>query len=150
MVKILIIDDENSIRRALREILEYEDFEVEEAVDGKEGLQKATSNHYDLIFCDIKMPKMDGIEVLTALQKEKIEIPVVMISGHGNIETAVEAIKIGAFDFIEKPLDLNRILVTVRNANEKTNLVEEKKVLKKTVQRFKGSSIIGEIGRAHV
>lgn len=144
MGKILIIDDENSIRRALREILEYEDFEVEEAVDGKEGLQKATSNHYDLIFCDIKMPKMDGIEVLTALQKEKIEIPVVMISGHGNIETAVEAIKIGAFDFIEKPLDLNRILVTVRNANEKTNLVEEKKVLKKTVQRFKGSSIIGE------
>lgn len=144
MGKILIIDDENSIRRALREILEYEDFEVEEAVDGKGGLQKATSNHYDLIFCDIKMPKMDGIEVLTALQKEKIEIPVVMISGHGNIETAVEAIKIGAFDFIEKPLDLNRILVTVRNANEKTNLVEEKKVLKKTVQRFKGSSIIGE------
>lgn len=144
MGKILIIDDENSIRRALREILEYEDFEVEEAVDGKEGLQKATSNHYDLIFCDIKMPKMDGIEVLTALQKEKVEIPVVMISGHGNIETAVEAIKIGAFDFIEKPLDLNRILVTVRNANEKTNLVEEKKVLKKTVQRFKGSSIIGE------
>lgn len=144
MGKILIIDDENSIRRALKEILEYENFEIDEAVDGKEGFEKATSNHYDLIFCDIKMPKMDGIEVLTALQKEKIEIPVVMISGHGNIETAVEAIKLGAFDFIEKPLDLNRILVTVRNANEKASLVEEKKVLKKTVQRFKGSSIIGE------
>ncbi|HLW39697.1 MAG TPA: sigma-54 dependent transcriptional regulator [Brumimicrobium sp.] len=144
MGKILIIDDENNIRRALKEILEYENFEIDEAVDGKEGFEKATSNHYDLIFCDIKMPKMDGIEVLTALQKEKIEIPVVMISGHGNIETAVEAIKLGAFDFIEKPLDLNRILVTVRNANEKASLVEEKKVLKKTVQRFKGSSIIGE------
>ncbi|MFA5574958.1 MAG: sigma-54 dependent transcriptional regulator [Brumimicrobium sp.] len=144
MSKILIIDDEKSIRRALREILEYEDYEVEEAEDGKEGFNMATSNIYDLIFCDIKMPKMDGIEVLTKLQEEKVDIPIVMISGHANIETAVEAIKLGAFDFIEKPLDLNRILVTVRNANDKQNLVEEKKTLKKTVQRFKGSSIIGE------
>ena len=116
MGKILIIDDEKSIRRALKEILEYEDFEVDEAEDGKEGLEKALAGYYDLIFCDIKMPKMDGIEVLTELQKEKVESPIVMISGHGNIETAVEAIKLGAFDFIEKPLDLNRILVTVRNA----------------------------------
>src|SRR5690554_5255351 len=144
MGKILIIDDEKSIRRALREILEYEDYEVEEAEDGKEGFNMATSNIYDLIFCDIKMPKMDGIEVLTKLQEEKVDIPIVMISGHANIETAVEAIKLGAFDFIEKPLDLNRILVTVRNANDKNNLVEEKKALRKTVQRFKGSSIIGE------
>ncbi|HTO37131.1 MAG TPA: sigma-54 dependent transcriptional regulator [Brumimicrobium sp.] len=144
MGKILIIDDEKSIRRALKEILEYEDFEVDEAEDGKEGLEKALAGYYDLIFCDIKMPKMDGIEVLTELQKEKVESPIVMISGHGNIETAVEAIKLGAFDFIEKPLDLNRILVTVRNAGDKATLIEEKKVLKKAVQRFRGSSIIGE------
>ncbi|PWH84855.1 sigma-54-dependent transcriptional regulator [Brumimicrobium oceani] len=144
MGKILVIDDEKSIRRALKEILEFEDFEVDEAEDGKQGLDKATSQYYDLIFCDIKMPKMDGMEVLAALQTEKVDSPVIMISGHGNIETAVEAIKLGAFDFIEKPLDLNRILVTIRNASDKSNLVEEKKALKKTVQRFKGSSIIGE------
>jgi len=144
MGKILIIDDEKSIRRALKEILEFEDFEVDEAEDGKQGFEKATNQYYDLIFCDIKMPKMDGMEVLAALQKEKVDSPVIMISGHGNIETAVEAIKLGAFDFIEKPLDLNRILVTIRNAGDRTSLVEEKKALKKTVQRFKGSSIIGE------
>lgn len=144
MGKILVIDDEKSIRRALKEILEFEDFEVDEAEDGKEGLEKATSAFYDIIFCDIKMPKMDGLEALEAMQKEKVESPVIMISGHGNIETAVEAIKKGAFDFIEKPLDLNRILVTIRNANDKATLVEEKKTLKKTVQKFKGSSIIGE------
>ena len=144
MSKILVIDDEKSIRKALIEILEYEDYEVDEAEDGKQGFDMATSNFYDLIFCDIKMPKKDGLELLTDLQKEKVESPIIMISGHGNIETAVEAIKLGAFDFIEKPLDLNRILVTVRNANDKNNLVEEKKTLKKTVQRFKGSAIIGE------
>ncbi|MDX1651250.1 MAG: sigma-54 dependent transcriptional regulator [Brumimicrobium sp.] len=144
MGKILVIDDEKSIRRALKEILEFEDFEVDEAEDGKEGLDKAKNSYYDIIFCDIKMPKMDGMEVLDAIQKEKIESPVIMISGHGNIETAVEAIKKGAFDFIEKPLDLNRILVTIRNAGDKSSLVEETKTLKKTVQRFKGSSIIGD------
>jgi DNA-binding NtrC family response regulator len=144
MAKILIIDDERNIRRALREILEFENFEVDEAEDGLDGLEKAKNQFYDVIFCDIKMPKMDGMEVLSELQKEKVESPIIMISGHGNIETAVEAIKKGAFDFIEKPLDLNRILVTIRNANDKQTLVEETKVLKKTVQRFKGSSIIGE------
>ena len=144
MAKILIIDDERSIRRALREILEFEGFDVDEAEDGLEGLEKGKNQFYDIIFCDIKMPKMDGMEVLTELQKEKVESPIIMISGHGNIETAVEAIKKGAFDFIEKPLDLNRILVTIRNAGDKQTLVEETKVLKKTVQRFKGSSIIGE------
>ena len=144
MAKILIIDDEKSIRRALREILELENFEVDEAEDGLDGLQKAKAQAYDIIFCDIKMPKMDGMEVLTELQKDKVESPIIMISGHGNIETAVEAIKKGAFDFIEKPLDLNRILVTIRNAKDKQTLVEETKILKKTVQRFKGSSIIGE------
>ncbi|MGM0478685.1 MAG: sigma-54-dependent transcriptional regulator [Bacteroidota bacterium] len=144
MGKILIIDDEKSIRRALTEILEFEDYEVDEAADGKEGVDKATQTFYDIIFCDIKMPKMDGMEVLDRLAKEKVESPVIMISGHGTIETAVDAIKKGAFDFIEKPLDLNRILVTIRNASDKSTLVEETKTLKKTVQRFKGSSIIGE------
>lgn len=144
MSKILIIDDERAIRRALREILEFENFEVDEAEDGQQGVEKATSTEYDLIFCDIKMPKMDGMEVLEALKNAAIEVPVIMISGHGNVDTAVQAIKKGAFDFIEKPLDLNRILVTVRNASDRTALVEEKKVLKKTVQRIKGSSIIGE------
>lgn len=144
MSKILIIDDEKSIRRALREILEFEDFEVDEAENGKEGVKLATQQYYDIIFCDIKMPLMDGMEVLEAFRKEKVLSPVIMISGHGNIETAVEAIKNGAFDFIEKPLDLNRILVTIRNAKDKSSLVEEKEVLIKTVRKFKGSSIIGE------
>lgn len=144
MGKILIIDDERAIRRALREILEFEDFEVDEAENGKEGVKLASGEHYDIIFCDIKMPEMDGMDVLDELLKAKIETPVIMISGHGNIETAVQAIKKGAFDFIEKPLDLNRILVTIRNAGDRNVLVEEKKVLKKTVKRFKGSSIIGE------
>jgi len=144
MSKILIIDDERAIRRALREILEFEEFDVEEAENGKEGLDKAKSGSYDIIFCDIKMPEMDGMEVLDGLLAENIETPVIMISGHGNIDTAVQAIKKGAFDFIEKPLDLNRILVTIRNAKDKTVLIEEKMVLKKTVKSFKGSSIIGE------
>ncbi len=144
MSKILIIDDERAIRRALREILEFEEFEVDEAENGREGLDKAKSDNYDIIFCDIKMPELDGMEVLEGLLKAKVDSPVIMISGHGNIETAVQAIKKGAFDFIEKPLDLNRILVTIRNAKDKTVLIEEKKVLKKTVTRYKGSSIIGE------
>jgi len=144
MGKILIVDDERAIRRALREILEFEDFQVDEAENGKEGLEKATATTYDIIFCDIKMPMMDGMEVLDALIKAKVETPVIMISGHGNIDTAVQAIKKGAFDFIEKPLDLNRILVTIRNAKDKVVLVEETKQLKTTVKRFKGSSIIGE------
>jgi two-component system nitrogen regulation response regulator NtrX len=144
MSKILIIDDERSIRRALREILEFESFEVHEAENGKEGLEKALADTYDIIFCDIKMPIRDGLEVLDEIQKAKLDVPVIMISGHGNIETAVEAIKKGAFDFIEKPLDLNRILVTIRNAKDRIMLVEETKVLKSTVKRFKGSSIIGE------
>jgi DNA-binding NtrC family response regulator len=144
MGKILIVDDERGIRRALREILEFEEFEIDEAENGKEAIEKATSENYDIIFCDIKMPLMDGMEVLDALKENKVDVPVIMISGHGNIDTAVQALKKGAFDFIEKPLDLNRILVTVRNAKDKTILVEETKVLKKTVNRFKGSSIIGE------
>jgi DNA-binding NtrC family response regulator len=144
MGKILIIDDERAIRRALREILEFEEFEVVEAENGKEGLEKAVNTTFDIIFCDIKMPLMDGMEVLDEIIKAKVETPVIMISGHGNIDTAVQAIKKGAFDFIEKPLDLNRILVTIRNAKDKVVLVEETKQLKTTVKKFKGSSIIGE------
>jgi DNA-binding NtrC family response regulator len=144
MARILIIDDERAIRRALREILEFEGFEVDEAEHGKEGVEKATAKLYDVIFCDIKMPQMDGMEVLSALNAAKVDAPVIMISGHGNIDTAVQAIKSGAFDFIEKPLDLNRILVTLRNAKDRTVLVEETKQLKTTVKRFKGSAIIGE------
>ena len=144
MSKILIIDDERAIRRALREILEFEEFEVVEAENGKEGFEKASSTSFDMIFCDIKMPLMDGMEVLDELLKAKIDTPVIMISGHGNVETAVQAIKKGAFDFIEKPLDLNRILVTIRNAKDRTVLVEQTIQLKTTVKKFKGSSIIGE------
>jgi two-component system, NtrC family, nitrogen regulation response regulator NtrX len=144
MGKILIIDDERSIRRALREILEFEKFEVHEAENGKEGYDLISSSEFDIVFCDIKMPEMDGMEVLDKVLKNNIDVPIIMISGHGNIETAVEAIKKGAFDFIEKPLDLNRILVTVRNAKDRVSLVEETKVLKSTVKKFKGSSIIGE------
>ena len=143
-MKILIIDDENAIRRALREILEFEDCHVEEAENGKEGIDKLQNNEYDLIFCDIKMPIMDGLDVLSNAMKLNIETPIIMISGHGNIETAVQAIKDGAFDFIEKPLDLNRILVTLRNATDRNKLVEETKSLKTVVKKFKGSSIIGE------
>jgi DNA-binding NtrC family response regulator len=144
MAKILIIDDERAIRRALREILEFEGYQVVEAENGKEGIEKATASLFDIIFCDIKMPLMDGMEVLDALMKESSDTPIVMISGHGTIDTAVQALKKGAFDFIEKPLDLNRILVTIRNANERTILVEERKQLKTTVKKFKGSAIIGE------
>jgi DNA-binding NtrC family response regulator len=144
MGKILIIDDERAIRRALREILEFEEFAVDEAENGKEGLDKVKTTLYDIIFCDIKMPLMDGMEVLDELLKAKVDTPVIMISGHASIETAVSAIRKGAFDFIEKPLDLNRILVTIRNAKDRTVLVEETKQLKTTVKRFKGSAIIGE------
>jgi len=144
MSRILIIDDEKPIRRALREILEYEKFEVDEAEDGPSGLEKARTGEFDVILCDIKMPKMDGIELLENVQKEGIDSPMVMISGHGNIETAVEAIKKGAFDFIQKPLDLNRILVTIRNAMDRVELVQETKVLKQKISKGKSSEIIGE------
>ncbi len=142
MAKILIIDDEKSIRKTLREILEYEKYQVDEAADGAEGLSLIEKNKYDIILCDIKMPKMDGIEVLDKIIAQSIDTPVVMISGHGNIETAVEAVKKGAFDFISKPLDLNRLLVTIRNAMDKSTLVTETKVLKKKVN--KTYDIIGE------
>ena len=143
-MKVLIIDDERAIRRALREILEFEQIQVHEAENGKDGLELLRSNSFDLVFSDIKMPLMDGMEVLTAIQMEKIDVPIVMISGHGNVETAVQAIKQGAFDFIEKPLDLNRILVILRNVKDRNHLVEETQVLKATVKKIKGSKIVGE------
>jgi len=132
-MKILIIDDERSIRNALKDILEMDNHTVALACDGKEGVEAALSGNYDAIFCDIKMPKMDGIEVLDVLAKEGCESSIIMISGHGTIDTAVECIKKGAFDFIEKPLDLNRILITLKNATDKTQLVKETTILKKKV-----------------
>ncbi|MEJ6589181.1 MAG: sigma-54 dependent transcriptional regulator [Crocinitomicaceae bacterium] len=143
-MNVLIIDDERAIRRALMEILEYEECSVTEAEDGKQGLELIQNKEYDLIFCDIKMPAMDGLEFLAKAIKLNIETPIIMISGHGTIDTAVQAIKDGAFDFIEKPLDLNRILVTLRNAKDRNSLVAETKTLKTSVKKFKGSSIIGE------
>jgi two-component system, NtrC family, nitrogen regulation response regulator NtrX len=136
MPKVLIIDDEKSIRKTLREILEYENFKVDEAGDGTEGISIAEKENYDIILCDIKMPKTDGMEVLEKIQKIHPETPMIMISGHGTIETAVEAVKKGAFDFIAKPLDLNRLLVTIRNAMDKTNLVADVKVLKKKISKI--------------
>ncbi len=133
MAKILIVDDERSIRNTLKEILEFEGYQVEVAEDGKTGLEKASQTSYDLIFSDIKMPEMDGIELLDALRQADIESPMIMISGHGNIETAVECIKKGAFDFIEKPLELNRLLITTKNALERKTLVQQTKVLKRKV-----------------
>jgi len=135
MAKILIIDDEKSIRKTLREILEYEKYIVDEAADGIEGVAMIQKEKYDIVLCDIKMPKMDGIEVLDKVMQLSSDTPVVMVSGHGNIETAVEAVKKGAFDFIAKPLDLNRLLVTIRNAMDKSTLVTETKVLKKKVSK---------------
>ena len=143
MSKILIIDDERPIRSTLREILEFEKFKVDDAEDGKTGFELIKKNKYDIILCDIKMPKMDGMEVLEESMKIGIETPFVMISGHGNVETAVEAIKKGAFDFIQKPLDLNRILVTLRNALDKESFVKEIKTLKRKVSKAKSSDIIG-------
>jgi two-component system nitrogen regulation response regulator NtrX len=143
-MKVLIIDDERAIRRALKEILEYENCQVLEAENGKEGLDTIHSNTVDVIFCDIKMPIMDGVELLHQLKEEGSDVPIIMISGHGTLETAVQAIKIGAFDFIEKPLDLNRILVILRNVKDRNNLVQETKILKTTVKKIKGSSIIGD------
>ncbi|MBQ3896770.1 MAG: sigma-54-dependent Fis family transcriptional regulator, partial [Paludibacteraceae bacterium] len=142
MAKVLVIDDEKSIRNTLKDVLEYEKNNVDLADNGIDALKKVSENSYDLIFSDIKMPEMDGIEVLQKIKEINDEVPVVMISGHGNIETAVECIKKGAFDFIEKPIDLNRLLVTMRNALDKTNLMTETKVLKKKVD--KKYEMIGE------
>ena len=144
MPKILVIDDERPIRSTLKEILEFEKFQVDLAEDGKAGLELIKKSKYDIILCDIKMPKMDGMEVLEATVALGIETPFIMISGHGHVETAVEAIKKGAYDFIQKPLDLNRTLVTLRNALDKESFVKEIKTLKRKVSKGKFTDIIGE------
>jgi DNA-binding NtrC family response regulator len=141
MAEILIIDDEKSIRNVLKDILGNEGFVVSEAADGEEGLEMFTNQNFDLILCDIKMPKLDGIEFLSAAMLLKPETPIIMISGHGNIETAVDAVKKGAYDYIAKPPDLNRLLITIRNALDKNSLVKETKRLKKTVSKVQ--EIIG-------
>lgn len=142
MPKILIIDDERSIRSTLTEILQYEKYTVEEAKDGEEGLKMILENDYDVVLCDIKMPKMDGMEVLEKVYSSGKEIPFIMISAHGSIETAIDATRKGAYDFITKPPDLNRLLVSVRNAMDRSTLVTETKTLKKKVN--KAYQIIGE------
>jgi DNA-binding NtrC family response regulator len=142
MATILVVDDEKSIRHTLKEILEYEKHTVEMAEDGLVALELIANQSFDVVLCDIKMPRMDGIEVLEKIMQQAPDIPVIMISGHGNIDTAVEAIKKGAFDFIEKPLDLNRLLITIRNALDRSHLVTEAKTLKRKVS--KTFDMIGE------
>jgi two-component system, NtrC family, nitrogen regulation response regulator NtrX len=142
MSNILIVDDEKAIRKTLGEILSYEGYKMDEAQDGEEALKKFKEKSYDVVLCDIKMPKMDGIEFLERARESNPDTPIIMISGHGTIETAVEAVKKGAYDYISKPPDLNRLLITIRNAMDKTNLVTETKVLKRKAARVQ--EMIGE------
>lgn len=150
MPKILVIEDEAAIRRVLVKILSEENdkYELEEAEDGLVGIDKIRKNDYDLILCDIKMPKMDGVEVLEAVKKIKPEIPMVMISGHGDLDTAVNTMRLGAFDYISKPPDLNRLLNTVRHALDRKELVIENKILKKKVS--KKYEMIGDLSLIHI
>ncbi len=144
MAKILIIDDEAPIRASLREILEYEGYQVQEAENGVEGVRLAAKFSYDAVFCDIKMPEMDGMEVLDAFSEKQIKTCVVMISGHATVPTAVESLKKGAYDFIQKPLDLNRILLTVRHAMEQGELVKETERLNRKIQTERSTAIVGK------
>jgi len=146
MPTILVVDDEASIRRTLREILEYEEYTVDEAVDGEEALARLRENRYDLVLLDIKMPKKDGMEVLAEISEDSPDIPVVMISGHGTIETAVEATKLGAFDFIEKPPDLNRLLVTLRNAMDRSSLATQNQRMRQTIVEYQEGDITPILG----
>ena len=143
MNKILIIDDQKPIRNALREILEFEKYDVDEASEGRMALKMIKSYPYDLIFCDIKMPQIDGIELLKKVTELKFLNPIIMISGHGDIETAVQTLKLGAYDYIEKPLDLNRVLTSVKNAFDKNSLNKENISLKKKIKRTTNNEIIG-------
>ena len=144
MAHLLLIDDEAPIRASLREILEYEGHQVAEAGTGMDGILAATKTSFDAIFCDVKMPQMDGLDVLDMLAKKQVASPVIMISGHGTVETAVDALKKGAYDFIQKPLDLNRVLVTLRNVLEREVLVETTKVLAKKVHTSQSHQMVGE------
>jgi two-component system, NtrC family, nitrogen regulation response regulator NtrX len=143
MAKILIVDDDTSIRRTLRDILEFEQYQVDEATDGLDCIVKVKQTQYDVIILDIKMPKMDGMEAIEKIELLTPDVPVIMISGHANIDNAVEAVKKGAFDFIQKPPDLNRLLITIRNAMDKSSLITEKKVLQKKVSKSSVQEIIG-------
>ncbi len=142
MPSILIIDDERAIRNVLKDILTNEGYSIEEAGDGEDGFKKLQSGNFDAVLCDIKMPKLDGLEFLLKVKDDHIDTPIIMISGHGNIETAVDAVKKGAYDYIAKPPDLNRLLITIRNALDKTTLVKETKVLKRKVANVQ--EIIGQ------
>ncbi len=142
MANILIIDDEKAIRKTLYEILSFEGHKIDEASDGEEGLKKFIEKTYDVVLCDIKMPKMDGIEFLEKAKQFNSDVPIIMISGHGNIDTAVDAVKKGAYDYISKPPDLNRLLITLRNASEKQDLVVEAKVLKRKIGKVQ--EIVGD------
>ncbi len=144
MPKILIVDDDKSIRRTLKDILEFEKYQVDEATDGLDALVQVKQNKYDVVILDIKMPKLDGMDAIDRIQNLRPDLPVVMISGHGNIDTAVEAVKKGAFDFISKPPDLNRLLITIRNAMDKSSLITEKKVLQKKVRKKDSQEMIGK------
>ena len=143
MARILVVDDEQAIRKTLREILEFESYIVDDAGDGVECLAKVKQNNYDVIIIDVKMPKLDGMEAIEKIQTINPDIPIVVISGHGNIDTAVEAVKKGAFDFLQKPMDLNRLLITLRNAMDKSSLIVEKKVLQRKVAKTNVKSIVG-------
>jgi two-component system, NtrC family, nitrogen regulation response regulator NtrX len=142
MASILIIDDERAIRKTLGEILSYEGYKIDEASDGEEGLKRFGEKVYDVVICDIKMPKVDGIEFLDKARAMNPDVPIIMVSGHGNIDTAVEAVKKGAFDYVSKPPDLNRLLITLRNALDKQSLVTETKVLKRKVGKVQ--EMVGE------
>jgi DNA-binding NtrC family response regulator len=142
MSKILIIDDERAIRNTLMEILQHEGYKIDTAENGEDGFEKFKKNSYDVVLCDIKMPRMDGLEFLEKSREVNPDVPLIMISGHGNIDTAVEAVKKGAFDYISKPPDLNRLLITIRNATDKTTLVTEAKTLKRKISKVQ--EIIGE------
>ncbi|HMG17046.1 MAG TPA: sigma-54 dependent transcriptional regulator [Saprospiraceae bacterium] len=144
MARILIVDDEQSIRRTLKEILEFEKYEVEEAFDGLDCLVKLKQSKYDVIILDIKMPKLDGMDALDRIIELAPDVPIIMISGHATIDTAVETVKKGAFDFISKPPDLNRLLITIRNALDKSNLIHETKTLRRRVQKSNVQEIIGD------
>ena len=142
MNSILVVDDEKAIRKTLSEILSFEGYKLDEASDGEEGLKRFRERTYDAVLCDVKMPKLDGLEFLQRAGEINPDVPIIMISGHGTIETAVEAVKQGAYDFISKPPDLNRLLITIRNAMERNNLVTETKTLKRRVSKVQ--DMIGE------
>src|SRR5690606_37752519 len=144
MAKILIVDDEDAIRRTLKDILTFEKFKVDEARDGMEGLTKVKKNSYEVVLMDIKMPNMDGMDALERLQEIQPDLAVIMISGHANIDNAVEAVKKGAFDFIQKPPDLNRLLITVRNALEQGNLIHKARNLERKVNNAVIQDMIGK------